>query len=331
LTELKLQLLNVWQQTSPVLERLRSDADDLADACARASHVVNDKAVRQHIEALEQALEAYKARLAIFAEAWTLRFTELKNTEVDPRSESLLDTFHRSRQLADEFLFRAGKELANLRTPIDALRTDPTDDARLHQTVSGVVRGFHALQTAHHRFELLTGSMDSARNFRLDAALRASRGLTRRTQDRIREIETHLLVEATKEAQQRRSVELASAEKTAESMQTAADHVLTELLTLQDSLNQAASEASEHQALLLIARAAAGKVAAHRDDLLRIETRLREKAEERIAAANASAVTLDSCRLDPCPVDLGTQAGIGFLAGFSLFLALTQLRRRPPR
>ncbi len=330
LTELKLQLLSTWQQTSPVLERLQSNVEELKAACVQASPVTSGDAIHQQVVALEQALSAYQALLATFAGSWTLRFTELRNAAVDPKSESLLATFQRSRQLVDEFLFRAGKELAHLRAPLEALRTNPTDEPRLHQAVSNLLRAFQALQTAHHRFEFLAGSLETSGNFRLDAALRASRGLSRRSQDRIREIETHLLAEATREARQLRRVELAAAEQTAESMRTAADRAMAELLALQDSLNLAAAESSAHQASLLGARAAAGKVAAHRADLHQLETRLRERAEARIIAANAFGVTIVSSYLDPYPVNLGTQTGIGFFAGFSLFLSLTQLRRRLP-
>ncbi len=333
LSELKLHLLNVWQQSAGRLEQLRSATDDLLRTASQSDTARLPPNVRAAVEGVVSETELYRQTLGVFVDAWTGEFTTLQRREVDPQSGELLDGYQRARSLLSDFLFAASQRLAALRSHVNTLGEQPTDHARHHVLQSNLTRAFQAAQSAHHRFEFAAGAIDTPDNFRLDAALRSARGLRRRTVEEMQRLEQRLQADAIEKAQQQRVQALAEAEHAVERTRATSEQTIEQLFAVQDGLIQAVGLSEGFLHAVLQAELAANRLQTAEADLARAEERLRELAASRQAAAADIGVELVSCGVVQSDLKLAQRfrlGGIGFVVTLVTVLVARSFRRSLP-
>jgi hypothetical protein len=320
LTELKLHLLTVWQRSSGALERLQLASEDLAAIASGDSRKPPSiDAGRDTTVAVETAGNDYVETVGTFFQVWKREFATLRQLEPDALSGEVLDLYYRLQRLLGDFLFHAGKRLSALRVAVNRLNTDPRDDARRHVFQSDLIRAFHTLQAAHHRFEFAVEAIETAQNFRLDAALRAARGLRRRSQDRIRRIEHRLQAEALKRAKMQRVDQLATAKALVRRVRQATDQTVDELVALQDNVNLTAKGSETFLLALMKAETATARLDATAADLETAQERLSELAAKRKADAAGIEVVLTACGLLESRPEIGRRLSVAAPgAGFTL-------------
>lgn len=323
LTELKLHLLTVWQQSGGALDRLKLAADDLVKTASNDPRTHGrDQADSGRMTSIETASRAYTEALDVFAEGWNREFTALRQLDVDPLNGEVLDVYYSVQRRLGDFLFHASKRLSTLRAAVDILSTDPRDTARHHVFQSDLVRAFQTMQAGHHRFEFALDAIEIPQNFRLDASIKSARGLRRRSQERIRGIERRLQAQALKRAKERRGRELASASELVESVRTATAQTIDGLLALQDELNPTATDSDAFFRAVVKAEIASARLEITHGDLDATEQRLRELAAGRIADSDSIGVEIVSCEVVGGPTNLGERLSFGGLGAVLTFLAV---------
>lgn len=333
LSELKLHLLNVWQRSAGALEQLALAADELIEIASSNPGQPTPQVKRRGDLALAVTVQAYTDMVETFAETWTHEFMALQRLEVNPYSGEVLDVYQRLRRQLNDFLFDAAKRLASMRSQVRALSADQRDSARHHVFQSNLVRAFQTMQALHHRFEFAAGTIETPDNFRLDAALKAARGLRRRSQSQIRAIEEALQAKATKRARKRRIKELARAEQLVAQVRTAADQTIDELIALQEELNLGAESSEAFLRAALKAEIATTRLRLTRTDLTQTEGQLSQLAADRVSKAEAADIELVSAGVIGRPVNLTERLGTGTLAATltlaMILLAQWWITRRP--
>ena len=347
LTDLKLQTLTVWQQSSGPLERLiaaerechRALAES-TDAPIAAPQVVSATNIAVSVDRLTAirgslmlALSAYGDLLSSFASAWTNGFTAVQQTDVNPQDPTLLDAYARLRRRLHDFLFESSKQLATLRDAVQQLGSDPADDARWHVRLSQIVRLFEALHHTHHQFEFAAGSLEIPGNFRLDAAYQAAQGLHRRTTVRRREIDAVLTVQASERAHKLRVAELAAARATIDDVRQQTDQMVDDLLSLHERMISHATQSDTFLRAMLKLEGAAARFKLAQSDRTHLESRLAELQTARLSTVPRSDVRLLYCGTGNVPINLGERIRIGGIAsGLTLVAVLLGqwwvLRRR---
>jgi hypothetical protein len=331
LTELKQHMLIAWQGSIDPLKTLATAADNLVRQL-QADQMNVLWATQPHGERaphhpLVAHARTYRDSLTTFLEHWTQEFATTQSLEIDPYEDKILDAFERARHELNDFLFRGAKQLAAMRSAIRLIASSPVDSAQFHVAQAGLIRAFQATQTAHHRFEFAGSAIDTVSNFRIDAASRASRGLTRRTQARIKAVDQVLQQMATMTAKSQRAHAIGEADRRIEKIRLAADQAVDELLSLQDQLHLRAEQAAEflqHSITLGLATARADLT---RDYIERARNRLKELADKRMASANAMKAELLGCDAPDWPTNLLERVGFGVL-GAALVFAATLLSQR---
>ncbi|MFQ5495339.1 MAG: hypothetical protein ACE5EX_08140, partial [Phycisphaerae bacterium] len=242
---------------------------------------------------------------------------------VSPQSRQILDTHQRLRRTLRNFLFNASRHLVDLRARFEVFQDAPTDATRFHVYQSRLARLLRITQTLHHRFEFTASGIESAWNYRVDAALTAARGLRRRTQARLREIDARLEARAVRRARRQLADNRAEAEQLVARAREALDGKVDQLLTLQARLNKNAALTEG----FWTANAEALRQAARWDVLRENEgdtaSRLRELAELRAARVGDLTVDLLACGVVEPPVNRNRRiriAGLG--AGLTLLTVL---------
>lgn len=335
LTELKLHLLNVWQRSAGPMERLvlltdsllettSSDRDELIaqqiPLVGGAHPTIQQDAPRD--TALVVTIRDYRDMLEAFADDWNHEFTTAKRLQVDPYSGEILDVYQHARRRLNDFLFDAAKRLASMRAQVHGLADDPTDTARHHVFQSNLVRAFQTMQSAHHRFEFAAGTIETPDNFRLDAALRAARGLRRRSQEMIQAIEEKLQERAAQAARKRRMQDLTEAKRIVEEVRSATDLTVDELLALQEELNISAERSEAFLRVVLKAEVATARLELTRADLHKAEDLLQRLAAQRAAVDDRTDVELISCGVVNRPVNLARRLRVGALGAALVFLTV---------
>ncbi len=323
LTELKLHLLTVWQQSAGALERLKLAVDDVIKTAAHDPRKLElEKADAGTVTSIETAANAYAETVNAFAEAWSREFTTLRQLDIDPLSGEVLDVYYRVLRRLNDFLFDASKQLSTLRAAVDVLSADPRDTARHHVFQSDLVRAFQTMQAAHHRFEFALDAIETPQNFRLDAAIKSARGLHRRSQERIRGIQQRLQAQALKRAKEQRIQELATVKEVFDRARAATDETVNELIALQDELNLTVKDSEAFFRTLLKVEIASARLEITNDDLDTTQQRLRELAAQRMASSNSLDVELVSCDVLGGPINLGERLSIAGLAAVLTLLAV---------
>jgi len=237
LTELKLYMLEVWQDTSGLLEKLQTICEETCTTVSPDNNNGAEESATVILGNLDRATKLYKDRLETFSTTWTAEYTAIGRLAVDPFSAELLERHERLRAMLSEFLYHEGKQLSAMRASLQDMTRGDGDGARYHVLHSNLSRAFQRLQLAHHRFEFKAGTIDIAQNFHMDAALQASRGLRRRSQIRIRLIDGRLQEEARHRATKQRVLELADSESRLNKTHRYAKDTVLEMFGMQADLN----------------------------------------------------------------------------------------------
>lgn len=331
LAELKLHLLNVWQQSSGRLEQLRTAMDDLSSTASNSDTTRLSQNIQTAVQGLVNDTDAYRQTLTTFTEVWTNEFTSLQRMEVDPASGELLDRYQRVRSLLSDFLFAASQGMSAVRSHLNVLGEQTSDNARHHVLQSNLIRAFQAAQTAYHRFEFAAGGIDTPDNFRLDAALRSARGLRRRALEQIQHIEQRLQTEAIDRAKKQHAVALIEAEQAVEQTRATSEQTIEQLFSVQDGLIQTVGLTEGFLHAVLQAELAANRLQTAQENLARLEQWLGKLTAEREASADIG-VELVSCAVIGTELNLRQRyhlAGIGFVVTLvAVFAAQWWIARR---
>ncbi len=333
LTELKLHLLNVWQQSAGALEQLAIAVEELFDIVASQRTAATGGNGKARGEPVLADSWPYAEALEEFAVAWNKEFTALQRLTVDPLSSEGVDVHARARLRLHDFLFSAAKHLAAMRSQVSSRGGGAADRARYHVLESNLTRGFRTVQAAHHQFEFAAGAIEPRDNFRLDAALQGARGLRRRTQKRIQAIDQRLATQAAQRARKQRLGALAQTKRATQDLRESADTVVAALVALQEELNASAGAAEEFLRAVLRAEAASALVDVTREDLDRTQSLLRDLAKRRVTAEDSHAIEIVSYGVIGRPVNLTNRlrfGGIGAgLALAAVFAGQWWIARRP--
>ncbi len=330
LTELKLHLLNVWQRSAGPLEELAIAVNEIVETSSTASSRVphgpagaGSQTRSNGDSTLAVTLREYLDRLDTFAFEWNREFAAAKRLTIDPYSGEVLDAYQRIRRHLNDFLFDAARRLAAIRSYVYAATEDPRNNARQHVFRSNLMRAFQDMQAGHHRFEFAAGTIEIPDNFRLDVAIRAARGLRRRSQGRIKAIEHKLQAKAAERARKHRIQGLAEANQLKNQARADADATIDELLAVQKELNMSTERSEAFLRAFLKAEVAAARLKLIRKEAARTEDRLHKLAGKRAPAAQAADIELVSCGVMERPVNLTQRLKIGGLgAALTLFTVL---------
>ena len=159
--------------------------------------------------------------------------------------------------------------------------------------------------------------MEARENFHLDAALRSARGLRRRSQQRIRAIETILQERAAKRARREHIDATKLAEQRIHETREAFAQAVLELIDLQEQLNSGAAQTERFLHALVDAKAAQTRVDMTREGLAMTQDRLKLLQTQRLARLENDGIELISCSTLDSPVNLAERlrhGGIGALA-----------------
>jgi len=314
LSELKLHLLNVWQQSAGRLELLQTAMDELSRTAAESDTTRLPSNLLSAVQSLASETDAFRQTLATFADAWTSEFTSLQRMNVDPAAGEIMDGYQRVRWLLSDFLFAASQRLSALRSHLSVLGEQTSDNARHHVLQSNLTRAFQSAQAAHHRFEFAAGAIDTPDNFRLDAALRSARGLRRRTLEQIQQIEQRLQTEAIEQAKRQRAQALVEAQQSVERIRATAEQTIEQLFSVDDGLIQSVGLTDDFLHAVLKAELAADRLQTTQEYLSHAAQRLRELSAEREATSADIGVKLVSCGVIETELNLPQRARLGGIA-----------------
>ena len=320
LTEVKLHLLNVWQKSAGPLELLQSAARDLAEVRAVDVNAVGVSG--EMVEDLNATSTVYLKLLAAFATEWNKEFVTLRRRPVDPMTGAVLELHRRMRKRLSDFLYQAGKHLANMRGIVDGVADLPGDRPRLHVLHAALMRFFRAVQMAHHRFEFSAGAIETQANFKLDTALRGSRGLFRRSQIRITGIDRSLQERARRRAVAQRAEDLQRTEKRLASLREAADVAVERLVALQEGLNVNAGLTESYLRSTLLADMSKGRIDFTNADLEATKGTLAQLTDRRMQSLAGAKLELASVDVIGRTGDMQQRVRIGGLTALFTLLVV---------
>ena len=292
LTEVKLHLLLVWQKSAGPLEFLQNAARDLAEL--RAADVGAEGVAGEMVTDLQSTGSVYVDLLAAFATEWNKEFVTLRRHSIDPMIGAVLELQRRTRTRLNDFLYQAGKHLAQMRGIVDGVGDLPGDRPRLHVLHGSLMRFFRAVQSAHHRFEFSAGAIETQANFKLDTAQRAARGLFRRSQVRIADLDRLLQEQARRRAVAQRAEDLQRTEKRLASLREAADVAVERLVALQEGLNVNAGLTESYLRSTLLADMSKGRIDFTKSDLEATKGTLAQLTDQRMQSLAGPKLELAS-------------------------------------
>lgn len=321
LTELKLHMLNVWQQSSAPLAQIESVS---STSFRQVSSDVDSipASMRDAFAAIATEVSAFGEAAMTFTRTWNAEFADLQGAQVDMEGGALLDAYQRIRSLLNDFLYQAGNRLATIREKVNELSRDTSDDPQHHLRQSDAARAFAQLQAAHHRFEFAAGAIDTPTNFRLDSALRIARGLHRRVADRTRVIDERLQKEAVAKATEQRSRTLASLDEILRKSRDSSDSTMDELIALQDRLERASASSEQFVSAVAGAELAARRLQLTRNDLDQAQAQLRDLAEDRAQARRDANFQLVSAGVLETYVNMNERLRVAGVGTSVTFLAV---------
>ena len=313
------ELLNVRDSSAAPLARLKSAAQALDTTAGTDTDWLGDSAARVEVERFTRTAQQYVEAQQAFCTAWEREFADLAQSEVDSYNPKVIDAQLRLRKLLADFLFDTGTQLAELRRSTQALGEGPGDQARHHVLHSDLLRSYQTAQAAHHRFEFAASAVESAGNFRLDAALRSARGLHRRSASRIRQIEETLHELAVERARLERAARLDQARQAVQQTRHATDESIDTILTLQERLNLKTDLTEDFLQTLVDAELAQARLNLTRGDLAATQEVLTQLQAQRNQAGEMR-IELLRCEVIGPPVNLTSRLSLG--AGAALFTLL---------
>jgi len=322
LSDLKLHVLNVWQRSSGSLEALRAAADQMLQNASPSDSLSPTDEVHRQIEPIRTSATAYRGTLLAFFDPWTGEFLAVKQDDLDPRSTRLLDAYHSLRIALNDFLFRAGQQLSEIRAKVATVGESTGNAARLHVYQSQLVRAFQTVQSAHHKFEFEAGTLETPENFRLDAALKTARGLHRRIQDRTQSIDFTLQEEARRLLTERQALEEERAHQRLANSRRVSDEMVERMLALQELLNQSIGETEGFLRSAITAELAANRLDETKRGLSNLEARMAKLAAGRAACYAPGRVSLSTIELRESSAPQRVRIRVCAIAGALTFLAV---------
>lgn len=322
LTEARAQLLRQGGEAQAALNQLQESERAFDEIVARTRDAALPPAMRDETNELARRAERYGQALSAFGKSWLETFSALQSTGIDPLSSDILDAHERLRSATGDFLFSANESLSAMRRHVSTLSDMQVDGTRFPILESDIVRAFHGLQAAHHRFGFASAFVESADNFRLDAAMRGARGLRRRTQDRIRIIEKGLEADAARRAREQRNADLLLADRLVRQARQTADDTVGHLVELQAQLNTAAEQSESFHSALRRLEAATSRLEAVQTHRELTVAQLDSLQSRRERAEYAPPVELASCGVSGYPVNLMERLIFGSVAGSLSLIAL---------
>lgn len=323
LTELKLHLLNVWQESAGSLERLMLAASELTQVISSSRVKILWDEHRTKTPPLVSMARGYHQALTAFTESWNREFTTAQRLKIDAYQAEMIRIFERSRRRLNDFLFEAAKRLASMRSTLQSMAVDSSNNVRFYVAQAGLTRAFAKVQTAHHRFEFSAGAIETPDNFRIDAATRAARGLMRRSRQQLRQIDRRLQAKAAKRASVEHRQAISEAEQRVAMMRHSSDRAVDELLALQDQLHLNANMDGEFVRGRIALEHAKARLEVTRDYLDHAQQRRAKLAAERATSGGDFDVELLSCGVIDAPARLRRCLTLGGLtAGLTMMAVL---------
>lgn len=337
LSAVRAHLLDVWQETAPVLEELIAAAGDVEQLGLMKGGAASARPSACGEAALERAAEAagdYHRLLTTFAQAWTKEFIGLREAGVAPVGHGptrVLDLAERLPRTLGDLLFTSSAKLTAIREQVRQVSERSDDQARHHVLIANLTRGFHALQSAHHRFEFAASMVRPANNFRLAAALKSADGLRRRTLRREQAIDLQLQREAREAAVQARQDEMAEVEQQIAELRAAGQAHVDAILGIQDRIDEVTSAADRYTSAKATAAALAQRIDELAAEIARTEQQLAELAASHQIPVRPQAVRVVSRQVERTPANLYRRMAYGWAAGATTFLGLMLVQRFAPR
>jgi len=313
LTEVKAHTLTVWQRAVAPMQQLGDAAEAFDAALVAASPETLPPATRAQLSPIRSAFNAYLEELNTFRDGWSTDFADLRETSPDAYTAVVLDRHQSISRLLSDFLFASSRALSQMRSAVNGLNEGFSDLARDHVLRSNLVRAFHKIQNAHHRFEFAAGDIQSPEHFRLDAALKSARGLRRRTKVRMDQIEQELQAEALDAARRHRMGETHAAKQLLEQVRDTADESIESLVNLQENLNLNTDLSEEFQRAMLKIEVATSRFRLTQTYLDQTKSRLRDLRAKRLTPDNPTTIELDRCEVLGPAVDWSKRAQTGGL------------------
>ncbi len=324
LSELKLHLLNVWQKSVPILDELVQAGESFSQTLSKA----NTYGSSLPLPALLDMAIQYRSALDRFASDWRAEFIAIRQREIDAMSPQLPRLHESVRSRLGGYLFEAGKSLGSARRQVQAIADSSADDARFHVMYSELVRTFQQLQSLHHRFEFAAGDIESRRNYRLDISLRASRGLHRRSKQRMKEIDDTLASRALVNSKKQHHEDIELAKLAVAAARDGIDESFEALLALQERLNINIGLSDNFLRASVTAELAGEQVSSAKQQLSQTQSQHQMLAQSRIGVLPKSRIECIECGVIRGPINLGPRLQTAGLAGLLTMLALGLSRWR---
>lgn len=322
LSELKLHLLNVWQQSSGSLEKLSDASVALHDFAKNTPLSALDEDIQSPFNQLKEHASQYQEKLASFTQLWTKEFIALRRTHINAYNDDILNTYYRTRSKLNDFLYSASKILSDIRLIVTNIGENQSDHARYYVFQSELIRSFQTVQTAHHRFEFSASKVETPNNFRLDAPLKSARGLYRRSQHRIAIIEKKLKAKALARAKEQRKTKLESAKRMVDEVRASADKIIAKLVSLQAELNLSSDETEGFQRMLFDVKLATGQLQSIQSHIGEMSHHLHSLEDQHAASVDASRLELLQCEATTQPVNLTERLRVGGLGAIMTFITV---------
>jgi hypothetical protein len=319
LAQLKFQMLTTWQESAAKLDGLHREVQALR---ASTQPTGQDDQPR-FVDGFTATAEQYAEELDRFAQAWNQEFTAIQTMDCDPYSKEILDALGRLRTLVGDFFFKSSQLLASMRTHVQAINEGLSDNARHHVFYSNLVRGFRSTELLHHRLEFAAGMVKPVNNFRIDTSLRSARGLRRRTQAGLSEIEERLEAEARERAQQQHRERLAEAELAVEKTRHEAGRMIEEIVHLQDELNLSSDLTERFLKTVLQSEFATNLKELAQKDFTESEQILENLRSLRTSRVSQTSLQVVSCEAGDTPINLPERLRFGGIAALITLVAVS--------
>lgn len=331
LTAVRTYLLDVWQEASPALDELIAAAGDVEQLGLTKAGDVSATPQRAALERAAEAACDYHRLLTDFARTWTKEFVGVQQARVDPAVARMLDVEERLSSTLGDFLFASSAQLTVIRDQVRAVGEQSDGQARHHVLIANLTRAFHALQTAHHRFEFAASMVRRSNNFRLAAAVKSAEGLRRRALRQERVIDLRLEQAAREAAAQAREEEIAALERGIAELRAAGQARVDGILDLQDRIDGVTPAADRFTGHTATAAVLGRRVTELAGEIARTEEQLAGLAAARQTPVDPQAVRVTASHVDPTPTNLPRRMAFGWAAGVTTFLALILVQRLLPR
>ena len=321
------QLLWVWQRSSPALDDLLAAAGRLRRVYLGATADETTGPTKWIVEESTDEAGAYHERLSVFARGWNSVFVALQRLKVDPTNDAVLDSYAAVHRWLGDFRFEAGGLVEGMEIAVRALNSEVDDAARHYKMRSEFVGAVKHLESAQASFLRLADQVNEAENFRLDEALRSTRGLRGRVYRRWLAIESRLESAALTDARMDRERLIAEAESRLASTLQELERSIGEVLANGDRLAASIELADAQVRARVVDEQRAAWLAMTDGLIVGWEQRLQELRLQRHQAAPQATIELAGRSVADRPLHPTRRLGSGILAGLAAALLVLGAQR----